>query len=124
MGQVMNPVINSIEWIGEGEATLTVSDGLHTCRVFAHPFQGTANDPVREPLLCFEASGLVRTEGVEPHIRWLAGFEHEVVGRVVRVSDPLVRVGDFLVAPDCPLPGDIREGQLVTFRARRLDYLG
>jgi hypothetical protein len=120
----MNPVIHSIEWIGEDEATLTVSDGGHTCRVFAHPFQGKANDPVREPLLCFEASGPVRTEGVEPHVRSLAGREHEVVGRVVRVSDPLVRVGDILLAPDCPLPGDIREGQLVTFRARRLVCLG
>ena len=121
---MIHPLIKSIEWLGEDEALLIVSDGRHTCKVFAYPFQGRAYDSVKEPLLCFEVFRLVRTEAGQPNLRSVAGFEHEVIGRVVRVSKPLVQVGEFLILPDCPLPRDILEGQMVILHTRRLDYLG
>ena len=118
----MKPTIRCVEWFGDGEATLTVSDGQHVCKVFAHPFAGRVEDLIDEAIVCFDSGHLQCSDGAEPYVRALGGFAHEVVGWIEDVSGPTVRVGDLIFAPDCPLPGDIVAGQLVIFRASRLDY--
>lgn len=121
-----HPVVTAVEWLGPEEAVLVVGDGQHTCRAFAHPFQGTTGGHLRSPLLGFNVGDVwkVTQRDCEVGFRWAGGFEYEVTGTVVSSSEPSVRVGLFVVCLDCSLPGDINTGDVVTFRAKRLDYLG
>jgi hypothetical protein len=118
----VKPKIQWIDWLGCDEAILTVTDGQFVCKVFAHPFAGRVEDPVDGAIVCFDTVHIQRSEGAEPSVQVREGFVHEIVGRVVDPSCPLVRVGAFAFAPDMPLPGDICAGQLVTIRTQRLDY--
>ena len=121
----MPPYIHSIAWASEGVATLIVRNDTHSCVVFAHPFDGSVDDRIREPLIGFNAQGIVAVEGTVPQLLQVGGgFVHEVIGCVVDRLRPLIRVGSILIEPDIPLPGDVAEGILVWFRVQRLDHMG
>lgn len=121
----MAVVVHSVSWLSGNEATLTVSDGAHSCVVFAHPYSGAAGDELQEPLLGFNIDEVMAVDAVVHKVYSVDdGYEQELVGQVVDRVKPLIRVGDILVEPDLPLPGDIANGDTIQFRVKRLDYMG
>lgn len=121
----MSVVVRSVSWLSGNEANLTVSDGDHSCVVFAHPFAGAVGDELREPLLGFNLDEIVVVGALAHKVSFVdGGHVQELIGKVVDLAKPLIRVGSIFVEPDLPLPGDIAEGDTVQFTVKRLDYMG
>lgn len=121
------PTIVAIEWLDKDaeEAVLTISDGTHSLRCFAHPFRGVRGAPVASPLATLDAENVVRAPAQSVDVRPVgSGFKHEVIGVVSKTLPPTVRVGDLLLELDVSLPGDVSVGELVEFVTDRIDYEG
>jgi hypothetical protein len=125
MVAVSTPTIISVEWLDKGaeEAVVTVSDGSHSIRCFAHPFRGQAGAPVSSPVMTLDAEHFVRVTDRMAEVRAVGDFKHEIVGIVTQTSPPTVRAGEIFIKLDAPLPGDVKAGDLVEFVAERIDYV-
>lgn len=121
------PIVVTVEWLDTDakEAVVTVSDGKHSLRCFAHPFHGARGAAVACPLATLGAEHVTRVTGRSENVRPVGtAFRCEVAGVVAATSPPTVKVGDLLVELDVPLPGDVGIGDTVEFVAARIDYQG
>ncbi|UXN02706.1 hypothetical protein [Bartonella sp. HY406] len=56
----MKMKIVAIEYLGEDEADVIISDGNFSCCAFAHPFNQNLGDAISTPLLPLDVIGLMR----------------------------------------------------------------
>ena len=126
MVAVSTPTIIAIEWLDRRaeEAVVTISDGLHSIRCFAHPFREQVGAPVSSPVMTLDAAHVVRLTDRLAEVRGVGDLKYEIIGVVVQRSPPIVQTGKIFIELDGPLPRDVMAGDLVEFVADRIDYLG
>lgn len=113
--------IVKIEWLSieEKEAEVYLSDGKFNIRVFAHPFE--IHDRIKLPIYSMNTRNIFISDNIFLLENINNSFEYNVSGCVIDKSNGIIKVGDFLIEIDEPLPEDIEKGNFVSFRCDRLD---
>ncbi len=113
-----------IDWMDEGalEAVITVLSGDSTFQAFSHPCSYKVGDIIRSPLMSLDDENIVRVDSTTPMIKQIGDtFRHEIIAKVENVKKSLVSVGDVEIELGRYLPGDIIDGDYISFQSSRLD---
>lgn len=105
-------------------ATVTVSDGRHTCEAFCYPCAYKVGAEITEPLQLSDSTvfmladqTMVRLEHIGPQ------YQHRGVARVVDKDRGLIEIGGLRLEESVPLPGGIETGSVVEFECARIDLM-
>ncbi|KAA6450520.1 hypothetical protein [Bacillus swezeyi] len=118
--------IKRIDWLSREalEAEVVVTDGESEIICFAHPLNYKVDSNLEEPINCFEVAELVKADKEVYMIEKLDGhFEYRFTGQLVDRQLETVKVGQFLIELDTDWPGDIENGDFVSFISKRLDII-
>lgn len=119
--------INKINWISEEalEAEVIVTDGTFKVICFAQPLTYQEGSELSEPICCFDTTNIVRSDDNKYKVEKLAGyFSYYLTGRLIDRINGIVRVGGLLFELEGKmLPGDIKEGEFISFCCERLDLV-
>jgi hypothetical protein len=127
MEQVMNNnvFVKSIEFISNEsqEALLELSDGVYFCTAFCHPCNRSVGESIDEELCTLYASAIyLEKSTTTPYIEsYLNGFGCKALGKLIDKENSIVQIGDIFIEMDSNLPGDLQNGDYVSFTCRRLD---
>lgn len=116
--------IVQIDWISREalEAEVTLTDGSFDVVCFAHPFIGKVGEIINQEISTLNSDQIYRMQDTEYLVEKLADpFAYRLSGKVLNKKMPLVQIGDFKIILDNNLPGDLEEGQYVSFICDRLD---
>jgi len=114
--------IKNIEWISKEalEAEVIVTDGETEIRCFAQPLNYTEGYVLKNPIYCLNVSDLMKAEKPKYTIEKLDEyFSYRFTGKLVHKEKVLV--GKFILELDNEIPGDINDGDFITFLCQRLD---
>ena len=116
--------IVKIDWMNDEilEGILIVNSGEFTFQVFSHPCPYKVDDEIKKRLISLDEDHIVRVdEATSPMIKQVGTtFRHDIIARVENVSGSLVSVADVMIELGSFLPGDIVEGDFVSFQSWRL----
>lgn len=117
--------INKIIWLSEEakEAEVYLSDGIFNIACFSHPFNQVLGDDVSLPVYTLNAKDIYSLNGEEIFSveKGEMAFEYKLSGRVVNKNSNQIKVGEFIIQLDWPLPDDIKTGDYVSFVCDRID---
>lgn len=113
--------IIKIEWLSvEGkEAEITLSDGTFNMRVFAHPFE--IQDKITLPIHSVNTKNILISDNYSLENVNSYHFEYNISGCVMDKDKGIIKVGNFFIEVDEPLPRDIKKGDFISFQCDRLD---
>ncbi|WP_026683878.1 hypothetical protein [Heyndrickxia coagulans] len=114
--------IKNIEWISKEalEAEVIVTDGETEIRCFAQPLNYAEGCVLKNPIYCFNVSDIIKAKRPKYTIERLDEyFSYRFTGKLVNKAK--VIVGKFLLELDNKIPGDINEGDFISFLCQRLD---
>lgn len=118
--------IKKIDWLSREalEAEVVVTDGESEIICFAHPLNYKVDSDLEEPIYCFDVVDLVKSDEEVHMIEKLDGhFEYRFTGQLIDKQLETVEVGQFLLELDANWPGDIKNGDFVSFVSKRLDIM-
>jgi len=117
--------IKKINWISQEalEAEVVVTDGELEIMCFAQPLNYLEESELIEPIYCLNVSNLVKAEKSEYSIEKLDDyFAYRLIGKLIDKRYEKVKLGELLLELDNNLlPGDINEGDFISFCCQRLD---
>lgn len=117
--------IKKINWISQEalEAEVVVTDGELEIMCFAQPLNYLEESELIEPIYCLNVSNLVKVEKSEYSIEKLDDyFAYRLIGKLIDKQYEKVKLGELLLELDNNvLPGDINEGDFISFCCQRLD---
>jgi len=105
------------------EAEVIVSDGTFEVLCFAHPLTYEEGSELNGPIRCLDATNIVKSDKNEYTVEKSADyFSYVLTGKLVDKINGLVMVGGLMFEVDKDmLPGDIKEGEYISFYCDRLD---
>ncbi|MEC1262367.1 hypothetical protein P9D34_18475 [Bacillus swezeyi] len=118
--------IKRINWLSREalEAEVVVTDAESEITCFAHPLNYKEDSELKDPIYCHDVTDLVKAEKEVHLIEKLDGhFEYSFTGELVDKQLELVKIGQFLLELDTDWPGDIEDGDFVSFISKRLDII-
>ena len=101
------------------EASLIVSDGKNELLCYCSSFDGNGRTIKITSFLC--DSIIKNNSQICDYHKLLNYYSYSLQARVVDVERRMVSVGNILIELDCDLPGDIKNGEYVSFNVMRLD---
>lgn len=117
--------VNKINWLSEEakEAEVYLFDGDFNIIAFSHPFNHTVGDNVTLPLYTLNAKEIysLNGEGIFSVEKKGTAFEYKLAGCVISKASNQVKVGEFIIQLDTPLPNDIEIGDYISFICDRID---
>ncbi len=119
-------IVNQIEWISKEakEALLFVGDGEYECVAFSHPCHFDKGYVLSEPILAFNAKGIMLSQEAKVLITQKGEyFAHEVVGILSGLNPTIISVGSIRIELEEALPGGIKQNDIVQFSCSRLDVI-
>ena len=117
-------IIKKIEWISEEikEAEIIISDGAFELLCFSHPCPFVEGQIINDYIDTLCAKNIVR---VDEHIFVVEKaedyFAYDITGKVIDCKNGIVQVGPMYLVVDGYMPGDIVNGEFISFRCMRLD---
>lgn len=119
--------IEKIDWLSQEalEAEVVVSDGEFEVTCFAQPLIYQVGCELKEPILCYNATNVLKLDKEVFAIDKLGEyFAYSLSGKLVDKKLETVMVGKLLLELDNNiLPGDINEGDFLSFSCQRLDII-
>mgnify|MGYP006149123341 CR=1 FL=1 len=120
-------IINKKEWLSERaeEALLYIGSGSSEIAAFCQPCGFDAGDNLSEPLVAVSVKQLQKEASTSNEQAFRVGdtLAHSIVATVVDCHMGIVTVDDVTIDVDDALPGDIKNGDRVTFDVNRLDVI-
>ena len=118
-------IVRRREWLSEraGEAFLFIGDESVECAAFSQPCSLDSGSVLSGPLLAITVKDLMRAESECGIVRDGETLAHAIVARVIDRDAGIVEVGPIKIDLDEPLPGDVEEGETVSFNVNRLDVI-
>ncbi|MGE7090726.1 hypothetical protein ACQKII_04570 [Lysinibacillus sp. NPDC048646] len=117
--------IKKINWISQEalEAEVVVTDGKFEIMCFAQPLNYLKESELIGPIYCLNVSNLMIAERKEYSIEKLDDhFAYRFIGKLIDKDYEKVKLGKLLLELDNNLlPGDINEGDFISFCCQRLD---
>lgn len=103
------------------EAEVTITDGLYDVVCFSQPCTYIKGEIIKEPLLCWHSSQIVR--GVSPcKLERLSQWSYELTGRLIDKQEGLIQVGEILIELEAGfIPGDIKNGEYISLVSSKFD---
>lgn len=113
--------INKIKWLSQNakEAEVYLSDGKYNLLCFSHPFDQNSNNLLLIHTL--NATDICKTDENVSIIKTDSSFGYSLVGEAIDVLKRQVKIGEFIIELDNPLPNDIKEGNYISFNCERID---
>ena len=106
----------------ESEVIIQLTDGEISLLAYSYPFQQPAN-PNDVELFSFLTENIVREHEFSVPIKTNAScFSYHLTARVVDRSECLVQVKNIKIILDTWIPGDIQNGEYISFDVGRLDF--
>lgn len=119
--------IKNISWLSQDalEAEVIVTDGEYEINCFAQPFYYQIGIELKFPLLCYNVTNVLKLDKEVFSIEKLSEyFAYHLSGKLVDKKLETVKVGELLLELDnIVIPGDIKEGDFISFRCQRLDII-
>jgi hypothetical protein len=117
--------IYKINWLSKEaqEAEVYLSDGDFSIVCFAHPFNQALGDIITLPLHSLNTQEIY----IQKHEKKVSiqregeSFKYKLSGRVINNVSNHVKIGEFIIALDVPLPGDIEISNYISLTCDRLD---
>ena len=106
------------------EVLLTIGDGKYSCDAYCQPCSVEVGYILNSPLIAFE-TGSIERQSSDASVGFSTGaspFGWLVCAEVADLVTSLVRVGEIQMEVDRPLPGDVLDGEVVSFSCARLDF--
>ena len=117
--------ISKVYWLSEDakEAEIYLSDGDFSIVCFSQPFNQVVGDNISLPLYALNTRDISSLNGEEKFAvkKGEAAFEYNLSGRVISTEGNHVKIGEFIIALDLPLPNDIQTGDYISFVCDRID---
>ncbi len=117
--------IDKINWLSEEtkEAEVFLSDGKFSIIVFSHPLNYIVGDNIPMPLYTLNAREIYnpydsQKESIE---NMGEAFEVKLTGYVIDIENNEVKIGEFVIQLDNPLPFDTKIGDYISFECDRVD---
>ena len=104
------------------EAIIQLTDGEISILAYSYPFHSPEiQNSVR--LFSFFTQNIVREqEFIEPVKTNLGFFSYRLTAKVVNRSECLVQINNINIILDTKIPGEIQNGEYISFDVSRLDY--
>lgn len=119
--------INKILWLSKDalEADVTITDGEFEIKCFSQPLKYELNNKINEPLCCYNVKNIVKTLDNEFVVSKLSEyFAYNMTGMVVDKKNGIIKVGKISLQIETILmPGDINDGDFISFYCQRLDMM-
>ena len=116
--------ISKIIWLSEDakEAEVHLSDKNFNIVVFSQPFNQKIGDDVPLPLYALNTTEVYMLNNEVSFVeRNKMTFEYKLSGCVINKEFNQVKVGEFIIELDIPLPNDININDYVSFVCDRID---
>lgn len=120
--------IKNISWLSQEalEAEIIVTDGEFEINCFAQPLNYQLGSELNNPILCCNVTTVFKLDKEVYSIEKLDDeyYAYNLSGKLVDKKLEKVKVGKLILELDSiVLPGDIREGDFISFRCQRLDII-
>ncbi len=104
------------------EAEVYISDGMYEFLFFAHPFHGKQGQIINSEFGALNSSNIYRIDSDKFRIEKLQDFfAYRIGGKVICMKECIIQIGSFHIKLDDYLPGDLVEGEYISFECDRLD---
>ncbi|CAA0165944.1 hypothetical protein [Tenacibaculum maritimum] len=117
--------IEKIEWMSKEaeEAIIYLNDGNYKIICFSCPFNEEELNKGNYQINCYDTIGFERIKGEAYHIGKLSDFfSYRLYCKVKDRKEGIVKIGEFqFYLEDGVFPGDIADGDFVTFECGRFD---
>ena len=106
------------------EADILVTDGEYQLLCYAQPFSWKECQTEVAALYAFGCGNIVKSENCAVNIAKQTDFyAYELSAEVVSKAEGTVKLGQLILHLDAALPGDVQNGDYVTFRLQRIDAI-
>ncbi|MEO7164429.1 MAG: hypothetical protein ABI041_16020 [Bdellovibrionia bacterium] len=115
--------ILNISWMDDEkkEGILSLANGENTFQVYCYPCSFQIGDTIVRPLQTLQDQNIVRVGGNSYTIQQIGDtFETRIIAKVEDKKNGIVSVNQIKIELDSDLPGDILEGETVSFETLRL----
>lgn len=117
--------VDKLNWLSQEakEAEVFLSDGDFRMICFSHPFKKGIGSVISQPIYALNAKEILKLNGEERFsVEKEEGvFNYKMAGRVIDKSKNQIKVGEFILELDNPIPNDIQDGNYVSFSCDRID---
>jgi len=117
--------INKINWLSKvgKEAEVFLYDGNFNMVCYSHPFNQDIGNIVTQPLYTLNARKiLILKEEEKFSVEKEEGtFDYKFAGRLINKEENHVKLGEFIIELDNPVPSDIQVGDYISFICDRVD---
>ena len=120
--------IKNISWISQEalEAEVIVTDGEFEINCFAQPLNYQLDSELNNPILCYNVTTVLKPDKEVYSIEKLDDeyFAYNLSGKLIDKKLEKIMVGKLLLELESiELPGDINDGDFISFRCQRLDII-
>lgn len=116
--------VDKLNWLSQEakEAEVFLSDGDFSIICFSHPFKEGIGSVISQPLYTLNAKEILKLNGEERFsVENEDGFNYKLAGRVIDKRKDQIKVGEFIIELDNPIPEDIQDGSYISFSCDRID---
>jgi len=119
--------VKKIDWLSREalEAEVVVTDGEFEITCFAQPLNYQVGSELKDPICCYNVANVIKLDREFYTIKKLGEyFAYSLSGKLVDKQLEKVMVGELLLELDNNiLPGDIKNGDFISFSCQRLDII-
>ncbi len=106
------------------EADILVTDGEYQLLCYAQPFSWKECQTEVAALYAFGCENIVKSESCAVNIvKQTNYYAYELSAKVLSKVERTVKLGQLVLHLDAAIPGDIQNGDYVTFRLQRIDAI-
>lgn len=106
------------------EADILVTDGEHQLLCYAQPHSLEEVQTEVETLYAFGCENIVKSENCTVNIvKQTDYYAYELSAEVLSKVEQTVKLGQLVLHLDAAIPGDIQNGDYVSFRLQRIDAI-
>lgn len=106
----------------DSEAEVSVSDGRYTVNCYAYPVKIVSVNQRVKTVYGFGCTNITKSKERKYAVKKLSQyFAYLLTAQVVDTERGIVRIGELFIYLDDFIPGDIINGDYVTFSVSRLD---
>lgn len=107
-----------------GEADVVVSDGQYEVICYCHPFENNKIGSKITEINTLFAYEIMRIKDKRFYIQKIDDYySYYFYGKVVNANRALISIGGIIIRLDNDLSKDIKEGEFIEFKVKRLDCI-
>ena len=116
--------IYKLNWLSKDilEAEVYLTDGNFNIVCFSQPFNQSVESTINSPLHTLSARDIFKLTNIEKmSVEKVGVFDYKLTGRVIDKEKNQIRIGEFILELDSPLPNDIKINDYISVICDRID---